>query len=100
MQLFVFALSRLPDPYALLVGCTIGVVSLRWWQTFVFGVAGGLAMVLIFGLVGGMSSDAPAYFVVDAIVVAMWASLTFVLRERFHRYRSMAMQARSTSPLE
>ena len=100
MQLFAFVLSRFPDPYAILLGSSIGIVCRHWWQTLLASFAGGTAMVLVFGLFGGMSPDVPAYIAVDDIVVALWASLAFVLRERLRRYKSVGMQAHPTVPLE
>jgi hypothetical protein len=88
MQFLAFALSRLPDPYAVILGGAVGFFSRVWWQTVLGGLACGMAMVLAFGLFGGMSRDAPAYFVVDALVVAMWSSLAFVLREFLRRRKS------------
>ena len=88
MEIFLFALSRIPDPYAILLGSTIGIVSLHWWQALLAGLAGGVAIALAFGFFGGMSPDAPAYFVVDAMAVAVWASLAFALREMFRRRKA------------
>ena len=85
MEFFAFALSRLPDPYAILLGIVIGIMSVHAWQTLVAGLAAGMAMALVFGLSGGMSPDAPAYFVIDAVAVALWASLAFALRELLRR---------------
>lgn len=88
MQFLVFALNRLPDPYAVILGGAIGVVARAWWQPVLGGLGGGAAMVLVFGLFGGMSRDAPAYFAVDELVVALWASLAFAAREFLRRRKS------------
>ena len=85
MEFLAFALSRLPDPYAILLGGIIGLAARRWWQTVLVGVGGGTLMALSFAFFGGISPDAPAYFVVDAMVVTLWASLVFALRDLLRR---------------
>ena len=80
MQFLAFVWSRLPDPYAIMVGVAVGLFAREWWQTVLGGLAGGIAMAFAFGLITGMSRDAALYFLVDAAVVAMWASAVFYLR--------------------
>lgn len=86
MQLVAFAWSRFPDPYAIVLGGAVGFLSRAWWQTVLAGFVGGIALALAFGLIGGMSHDAPVYFLMDAIVAVSWSSAVFyfrgVLRER------------------
>lgn len=93
MQFLAFAWSRFPDPYAIILGCAIGILSRAWWQTVAGGLAGGAVMVLAFGVIGGMSRDAALYFLVDAVVVALWSSLVFVFR-MFLRRRKHAWYSR------
>lgn len=85
-EMLVFAWSRFPDPYAIMLGCAVGVLARAWWQTLLVGFTGGVVMAFAFGVVGGMSHDAPAYFLMDAIVAVSWSSAVFyfrtVLRER------------------
>ena len=88
MQFVAFALSRLPDPFAIALGGTIGIMFRLVWQTVIVGLLGGIAMVFAFGLVGGMSPDAPAFFAVDPLVVTLWASLAFALLEWRRRRKS------------
>lgn len=80
MQLLVFALGRFPDPFAIIAGIAIGILSRTWWHTIVGGLAGGAVMTLGFGFFGGVSRDVALYFLVDGIVVAAWASFAFALR--------------------
>ena len=85
MQLLVFALGRFPDPFAIILGIAVGILSRTWWQTILGGLAGGAAMTLAFGFFGGVSRDVALYFLVDAIVVAAWASFVFALRSVLRR---------------
>ena len=79
-QLVLFAWSRFLDPYAIIIAVGVGLLSRAWWQTVLGGLAGGLAMAFVFAMIGGMSSDAPLYFLVDAAVAASWSSVVFFLR--------------------
>ena len=85
MQLLVFALGRFPDPFAIILGSAIGILSRTWWQTILGGLAGGAVMTLAFGFFGGISGDVTLYFLVDVIVVAAWASCAFALRSVLRR---------------
>ena len=85
MQFLAFALGRFPDPFAIILGVTVGIVSRGWWQTILGGWAGGLIMTLAFAFFGGVSGDAPLYFLVDGIVVVAWASVAFALRNVLRR---------------
>jgi len=80
MQFLLFALGRFPDPYAIILGGALGFLSRAWWQAVLGGLAGGTVMTLAFALYGGVSPNAPLYFLVDGIVVAAWASVAFVLQ--------------------
>jgi hypothetical protein len=87
MQLLVFALGRFPDPFAMVLGSAVGVLSRTWWQAILGGLAGGAVMTLAFGFFGGVSGDVSIYFLVDAIVVAAWASFVFALRSVLRRLK-------------
>jgi len=88
MQFLAFALGRFPDPFAVILGGAIGVLSRTWWKAILGGLAGGTVMTLAFEFYGGVSVDAPLYILVDGIVVAAWASLVFVLRRVLRRPKS------------
>jgi hypothetical protein len=85
MQLLVFVLGRFPDPFAIVLGSAVGILSRAWWQTILGGLAGGAVMTLAFGFFGGVSRDVALYFLVDAIVVAAWALCVFALRSILRR---------------
>lgn len=85
MQLLVFVLGRFPDPFAIILGSAIGILSRTWWQTILGGLAGGAVMTLAFGFFGGVSGEVALYFLVDTIVVVAWASFVLALRSVLRR---------------
>jgi hypothetical protein len=85
MQLLAFALGRFPDPFAVVLGVAIGILSRTWWKAILGGLAAGAVMTLAFAFFGGVSADAPLYYLVDGIVVAAWASVVFALRRVLRR---------------
>jgi hypothetical protein len=87
MQFLAFALGRFPDPFAIILGSAIGILSRAWWQTILGGLTGGAVMALAFGWFGGVSGDVALYFLVDVVVVAAWASFAFAIRSVLRRLK-------------
>ena len=85
MQFLAFALARFADPFAVILGGAIGILSRAWWKTILGVLAGGTVMTLAFEFYGGVSPDAPFYFLVDGTVVAAWASVVFALGKVLRR---------------
>jgi hypothetical protein len=88
MQILEFIVGRFPDPFAIILGVAIGALSRAWWQAVLGGLVGGAVMALAFGLVEGVSGNAPLYFLVDVFVVVAWSSVAFALRTFVRRWKA------------
>ncbi|HEX3430456.1 MAG TPA: hypothetical protein VHT03_06175 [Rhizomicrobium sp.] len=87
MLVLTYIVGRLADPFAMMLGVTVGTLLRTRWQVLVIAFAAGLAIAGAVSITSPIGGDSVWSFMVEGLTTGLWGFTAFAVVSAFRRRR-------------